>query len=181
MRAVSISLLLLAAGANAFMPQGVSPRADTLAVNILESMQSFQEALERGEADHLLPVFNAKEKIAKGEIRPEDVPYMQRGGKWDNTDVRGARNQKKWLSSDKQYASGGFKKEQSVSIFGYGGGLDWTGKNAKTGPSESVPGAAPKFGRNYKAPNVNNMKGLPKGVVKKNEPPKKKGGFFGMF
>lgn len=46
------------------------------------SMQSFQEALERGEASHLMPVFNAKEKIARGEIRKEDVPYMQRGGKW---------------------------------------------------------------------------------------------------
>lgn len=43
------------------------------------SMQSFQEALERGEAEHLLPVFNAKQKIAKGELREEDIPYMQRG------------------------------------------------------------------------------------------------------
>ena len=33
-------------------------------------------------AAHLMPVFNAKEKIARGEIRKEDVPYMQRGGKW---------------------------------------------------------------------------------------------------
>lgn len=38
------------------------------------SMQSFQEALERGEAEHLMPVFNAKEKIKSGKIRPEDVP-----------------------------------------------------------------------------------------------------------
>jgi hypothetical protein len=36
------------------------------------SMQSFQEALERGEADHLMPVFNAQEKIKRGEIRPEE-------------------------------------------------------------------------------------------------------------
>lgn len=36
------------------------------------SMQSFQEALERGEAAHLMPVFNAKEKIKKGQIRPEE-------------------------------------------------------------------------------------------------------------
>ena len=42
-------------------------------------MQSFQEALERGEAEHLLPVFNAKQKIAKGELKEEDIPYMQRG------------------------------------------------------------------------------------------------------
>jgi len=43
------------------------------------SMQSFQEALERGEAEHLLPVFNAKQRIAKGELKEEDIPYMQRG------------------------------------------------------------------------------------------------------
>lgn len=46
------------------------------------SFQSFQEALERGEASHLMPVFNAKEKIRRGELREEDIPYMQRGGAW---------------------------------------------------------------------------------------------------
>lgn len=38
------------------------------------SFQSFQEALERGEAEHLLPVFNAKEKVRKGELKVEDIP-----------------------------------------------------------------------------------------------------------
>lgn len=138
------------------------------------SMQSFQEAMERGEASHLLPVMNAKERVAKGELKPEDIPYMQRGGAWDNSDVKGAKK-KRWLSSDKEYSEGGYKKEQSVSIFGYGEGLDWTGKNARKGPApESVFGAAPKFGKNYKAPNVNEMKNDSKG-----ETPKKK--FFGMF
>jgi hypothetical protein len=85
------------------------------------SMQSFQEALERGEAAHLMPVFNAKEKIKKGELRLEDIPYMQRGGSWDNSDVKNAK-QKKWLESDKKYAAGGFKREQSVSILGVGAG-----------------------------------------------------------
>lgn len=37
------------------------------------SFQSFQEALERGETDHLLPVFNAKEKVRRGEIKKEDM------------------------------------------------------------------------------------------------------------
>lgn len=46
------------------------------------SFQSFQEALERGETSHLLPVMNAKERIAKGELKQEDIPYMQRGGAW---------------------------------------------------------------------------------------------------
>ena len=135
------------------------------------SMQSFQEAMERGEAQHLLPVMNAEERVRKGELKREDIPYMQRGGSWDNSDVKGAKK-KRWLSSDKEYSGGGFKKEQSVSIFGKGDGLDWTGTKAKQGPApESVFGAAPKFGRNYKAPNVNDMK--------KDAAPKKK--FFGLF
>ncbi|CAB9496407.1 expressed unknown protein [Seminavis robusta] len=140
------------------------------------SMQAFQEAMERGEAEHLLPVFNAEERIKKGELKREDIPYMQRGGSWDNSDIKGARK-KQWSSRDKEYASGGFKKEQSVSIFGYGEGLDWTGSKARQGPSESIPGAAPVFGRNYKAPNVNTMKIPGKGQAEK---PKKKG-FFGLF
>jgi len=97
---------------------------------------------------------------------------MQRGGSWDNSDVKGAKKVR-WLSSDKDYASGGFKKEQSVSIFGKGEGLDWTGTKSRRGPSESVVGAAPKFGRNYKAPNVSDL------TSTGNDEPKKK--FFGLF
>lgn len=136
------------------------------------SMQSFQEAMERGEATHLMPVFNAKERVKRGELKVEDIPYMQRGGNWDNSDVKSAKK-KSWLKSDKDYSAGGFKKEQSVSIFGKGDGLDWTGKRARSGPSESVPGAAPKFGRNYKAPNVNSFNS-------KDDKPKKKK-MFGFF
>ena len=110
--------------------------------------------------------------------------YMQRGGSWDNSDVKGAKK-KKWLSSDKDYAGGGFRKEQSVSIFGKGEGLDWTGVRGRSGP-EGIPIPAPKISRNYKPPNVNTMKGV--NVNKKNqrgggggdeEQPKKK--FFGLF
>ncbi len=122
------------------------------------SFQSFQEALERGEATHLMPVMNAKEKVKKGILKKEDIPYMQRGGNWDNSDVRGARKSK-WLKSDKDYAKGGYKKEQSVSIFGKGEGLDWTGSRGKRGP------ASPKT----KASNKNVA----------NEKPKKK--LFGLF
>ena len=57
-----------------------------------------------------MPVFFAKEKIAKGEIKPEDVPYMQRGGNWDNSDVKGAKRIG-WLQSDKEYDRGGFKEQ----------------------------------------------------------------------
>ena len=42
------------------------------------SFQSFQEALERGEAAHLMPVMNAKERVARGELKVEYIPYMQR-------------------------------------------------------------------------------------------------------
>jgi hypothetical protein len=133
------------------------------------SMQSFQEAMERGEANHLMPVFNAKERVKKGDLKVEDIPYMQRGGNWDQSDVKCAKR-KSWLKSDKEYSSGGFMKEQSVSIFGQGEGLDWSGKRSRRGP-ESVLGAAPKFGKNYKAPNVNNLK--------KNDDGKKK--LFGFF
>ena len=41
------------------------------------SFQSFQEAPERGETTHLMPVFNAKEKIKKGEIKLEDIPVRR--------------------------------------------------------------------------------------------------------
>mmetsp|Transcript_26952 Transcript_26952/g.45924 ORF Transcript_26952/g.45924 Transcript_26952/m.45924 type:complete len:211 (+) Transcript_26952:104-736(+) len=131
------------------------------------SMQSFQEALERGEAAHLMPMENAKERLRRGEIKKEDIPYMQRGGAWDNSDVKGAKK-KKWLASDQEYAGGGYKKSQSVSILGEGKGLDWTGKRDKTGPVQGV-----KLGKNYKAPNVSQMK---KGTAEK---PKKK--MFGFF
>ena len=43
------------------------------------SLQSFQKEMEKGKADHLMPVFNAKEKMKAGKIRQEDIPYMQRG------------------------------------------------------------------------------------------------------
>jgi len=117
------------------------------------SMQSFQEAMERGEATHLMPMFNAKEKLKSGKIKKEDIPYMQRGGAWDDSDVSGAKK-KNWLKSDKKYASGGFLKSQSVSILGEGKGLDWTGKQSRSGPTQGV-----KLGKNYKAPTVSQLKG----------------------
>ena len=52
-------------------------------------MQAFQEAMERGEAEHLMPVFNAEERIKKGELKREDIPYMQRGGVSNSQGVAG--------------------------------------------------------------------------------------------
>jgi hypothetical protein len=135
------------------------------------SFQSFQEALERGEATHLMPVENAEKRLKSGELKPEDIPYMQRGGSWDNSDIKGAKKVS-WLNSDKDYAAGGFKKEQSVSVFGFGKGLDWTGQRDKEGPQVNPkPG---KFAKNYKAPTISQLKG---GAVE--EKPKKK--MFGIF
>ena len=83
---------------------------------------------------------------------------MQRGGRWDNTDIKGATKARR-LTSDKQYAEGGLKKEQSVFIFGKGEGLDWTGSRGRSGPFETTSGGAQKFRRNYKAPTVSELKG----------------------
>ena len=137
------------------------------------SFQSFQEALERGEATHMMPVMFAEERVKKGELKIEDIPYMQRGGNWDNSDIKGAKKVR-WLNSDKEYAAGGYKKEQSVSIFGYGGGLDWTGTKEREGPAAGMSSIKPgKFSKNYKAPNVADIK------AGKTEQPKKK--LFGLF
>jgi len=145
------------------------------------SFQSFQEALERGEATHLMPVMNAKERIRKGELKEEDIPYMQRGGAWDNSDIKGAKKVT-WLKSDREYADGGYKREQSVSIFGVGAGLDWTGRRDKTGPAaqsqaDRDKASMAKFSKNYKAPKLSALK---KEAGIGNEPAKKKK-MFGLF
>jgi hypothetical protein len=66
------------------------------------SMQSFQKDLEKGQSAHLFPVFNAKKLVAEGKLKAEEIPYMQRGGKWDNSDVKGAKK-KAWNEVDKKY------------------------------------------------------------------------------
>jgi hypothetical protein len=104
------------------------------------SLKSWQEARERGETDHFMAPLGYREALKKGEIKKEDVPYMVRGGAWDNSDVAGAKK-KRWLKSDKEYASGGYKKEQSVSILGNGPGFDWTGKRPRDeNLKKQVPG-----------------------------------------
>jgi len=67
------------------------------------SFESFQKALEAGDPKAKnMPVFFAKEKLARGEIKLQDIPYMQRGGSWDNSDVKGARKNK-WTTADATY------------------------------------------------------------------------------
>merc|ERR1719451_258940 len=56
------------------------------------SFNSFVDAMERGEATHLFAV--DPRKVKSGEIALKDVPYMQRGGSWDNSDL--TSNKKGW-------------------------------------------------------------------------------------
>ena len=104
------------------------------------SMQAWQEAYENGQTGHSFAPFGYREKVKKGELKKEDVPYMVRGGSWDNSDVFGAKRLP-WLKTDKEYANGGYKKEQSVSLIGSGPGLDWAGTRSKDErPNKIVPG-----------------------------------------
>ena len=77
---------------------------------------------------HLVPVFDAKEKVKKGEIKAEDIPYMQRGNgaSWDNSDVKGAKK-KQWNDKDKIYNANDTQ-----------GGIDWTGRSMRKGPTMPV-------------------------------------------
>jgi hypothetical protein len=64
----------------------------------------------------------------------------------------------KWLDSNKAYAARGYKRDQTVFDLGMGAGLDWTGTRRKTGRgSYGVFGTAPKFGKNYKPPNLKSL------------------------
>mmetsp|Transcript_19601 Transcript_19601/g.67527 ORF Transcript_19601/g.67527 Transcript_19601/m.67527 type:complete len:236 (-) Transcript_19601:71-778(-) len=103
------------------------------------SMQSFVAALEKGEATHLMPVDPAK--VRSGEIALKDVPYMQRGGNWDNSDITGKKG---WMNTGfgmKAFNDGQAEKKKenkfdakynalkpSTNFFGTSVGIDWTGK-----------------------------------------------------
>jgi hypothetical protein len=71
-------------------------------------------------------MFNAKEKLKKGAIKQEDIPYMQRGGSWDNSDVRGAKK-KGWTAYDKKYSQNARPAR-----------IDWKGANTPRGPSAAA-------------------------------------------
>ena len=96
------------------------------------SMQAWQEAYEKGLVDHAFaPIGSFRQKLRDGTMRPQDVPYTLRpGGKWDNSDVAGAPR-RRWLPTDRKYARGGYKKQQSVSILGSGPGFDWAGTRSR--------------------------------------------------
>merc|ERR1711968_243598 len=83
------------------------------------SFDSFVAALEKGEADHLFAV--NPEEVRKGNIALKDVPYMQRGGSWDNSDLNGKADIKKMTAKDKAYLNA----KPDIGIFGQA--LNWGG------------------------------------------------------
>ena len=101
------------------------------------SLLAFQTDLEKGKANHLMPVFNAKAKLKAGKIKQEDIPYMQRLGSWDGSDV-GKRTK-------------GNEKDQKYDANAQSGRLDWMGRSIPTGPKSNQAKKAPtppkkKFG-----------------------------------
>ena len=102
------------------------------------SFDSFVAALEKGEADHLYAV--NPEDVRKGKIALKDVPYMQRGGSWKNSDL--TSNKKGWMTTgfgmrayndgkatktkENKYDAQYNGRKPSVSIWGDGGSVDWT-------------------------------------------------------
>jgi hypothetical protein len=85
------------------------------------SLQSFQKDMEDGKAGHLMPVFNSKEKLKKGEIKQKDIPYMQRLGSWDDSDIG---KKKKWREEDKRYSADATQS------------LDWKGQAPRSRPQQ---------------------------------------------
>ena len=103
------------------------------------SMQAWQEAYEKGETGHAFAPFGYREQLKQGKLKREQVPYMVRGGHWDNSDVFGALRLK-WNKTDKDYAKGGYKKEQSKSLLGSGPGINWTGERRQEDRKRIMPG-----------------------------------------
>merc|ERR1711939_817432 len=71
------------------------------------SFNSFVDAMERGEATHLFAV--NPDEVRKGNIALKDVPYMQRGGSWDNSDLKGKKG---WMKTGFGMSAAEWKKIQ---------------------------------------------------------------------
>ena len=115
------------------------------------SMASFIMAKEAGQAEHLFPV--DPEKVKSGEIPLKDVPYMQRGGSWDNSDLAGKKG---WMKTGfgmtafndgkaKKFEANKFDKKYNnakpnIGIFGDAGAVDWTGRGARAGDGKAAGG-----------------------------------------
>jgi len=53
-------------------------------------MQAWQEAHKKGLAGHVFAPIGYQQQLKQGTIKLENVPYMVRGGSWDNSDVCGS-------------------------------------------------------------------------------------------
>uniref|UniRef100_A0A7S3JQ05 Uncharacterized protein n=1 Tax=Aureoumbra lagunensis TaxID=44058 RepID=A0A7S3JQ05_9STRA len=157
------------------------------------SMNSFVAALEKGEAKHLMPV--NPQKVKEGKIALKDVPYMQRGGSWDNKDLTGKRG---WMNTGfgmKAFNDGKAQKmkknkyddkynklKPSTNMWGTSVGTDWTGKQ-----DESLAKRAKKNGisndmqmwRDAGALSPEEARKRRGGAPKLNDKTEKK--FFGLF
>jgi len=96
------------------------------------SLQAFQTDLEEGKASHLMPVLNAKEKLKQGKLKAEDIPYMQRLGSWDNSDIG---KKKKGNVNDSKY---------NKTVYQAPAKFDWTGQGQRSGPAQKKQEEKPK-------------------------------------
>ena len=165
------------------------------------SFNSFVSAMEKGEAGHLFAV--NPDDVRSGKVALKDVPYMQRGGSWDNSDLAGKKgwmktgfgmtafndgkadttNVKKWTKEDKTYSN----TKPDIGIFGTA--INWNGKG---GADDGVAARAKKNGvsadqqmwrdsgalSKQEIAKMNRKSGAPKIGANINAPEKK---FFGLF
>merc|ERR1719450_1542488 len=125
------------------------------------SFKSFQESLERGENAKNFAMFDTKKKLARGEIKMEDIPYMQRAnGAWDNSDVKGAKRRRRTAEDDdferngeKRIFSGFFANQNNKSNQAKTERDMWKAAGASFG--EEKKGL---FGRKAKVANINDFK-----------------------
>ena len=164
------------------------------------SFNSFVDAMERGEATHLFAV--NPDEVRKGNIALKDVPYMQRGGSWDNSDLKGKKGwmktgfgmtayndgkaeQKRELASDKKYNN----IKPDIGFFGEA--LNWGGgakgddlaarakKNGLTNDQQMWRDSGALSANEIARMNRSRGSGAPKIGVPGQEQKEKK--FFGIF
>jgi len=188
---------------NAYVPDGLTPaqwkamqekekaKKNSFGVNgprgyKSRSFNSFVEALEKGEAKHLMPV--DPRKVKSGEIPIEEVPYMQRGGSWDGSDLKGKAKRRavekqkkgeytagKWLKSDYEYENGG--KDKVNSFFGQ---FQKKEEDVKTRAKKNGISQDAQMWRDAGALSVEQARKRKGGAPKIGQPEKEKK-FFGLF
>ena len=131
------------------------------------SFDSFLKAKERGETSYNFPV--NPDDVRSGKVPLKDVPYMQRGGSWDNSDLikgkgwmntgfgmrafnDGRAKLMKWTQDDENYENTNIQDIKKASVerprnSGYQVG--WGGIEVRTGS---------KLGNSYRPPKINGNK-----------------------